>query len=625
MSTSSQQPSTMITQGLDILPRVNLNRKVNESTNMINNDEGLYPTDSDNKDYLFENESQEIQVPSLLLNPKINEEYHAYSDDHFYHPTSMEGIKQEESNDVSTEEAIYTASIISKRTKKIRKPSQPDSILHALAPPSHILKARRLSKSNQDESPTGEMKRKRSMVTDYQKELVNHSAVSPRFMTLRKLSEVTALPSQTFSPLNNINQDVPPVPRLPSSHLTPASSPPPSVATLPNTNPVKRELDQDLLLPSGIDSIIEAQLQHHLGQLVWRVSESHVEACRFWDEQKNQVFGFASTMISHIEQEMQQKLDNLINAKKDTVTMKQELEWHQQQLAEKNCQLHELETLRIRNSELEKQHEIDVAIIKSQQLDKEKLENRLQKYEEEGKSTLNEKFQMRLYDLKAQNKQLKIHVARIEQVNRKLNQQVEEYKAKVEIKKEEKEESTLNLKRMSDSVSASNDKQKKQEHADVITWAEIMESEDEAKKAVEQWTKKYKDLEQTHKSVVLQLEKEQETNQNRLTEKDQEIRQLKQVENIHRAQLDCLQSELKKAQQQQTKPSKHCGCCRYHKQASPRASAREQSFIAQDGYLTFTAEINGRLSKYSVKIPKEQVHVSKRPSLNPNAPSWRQL
>lgn len=35
MSTSSQHQSTMITQGLDILPRVNLNRKVNESTNMV--------------------------------------------------------------------------------------------------------------------------------------------------------------------------------------------------------------------------------------------------------------------------------------------------------------------------------------------------------------------------------------------------------------------------------------------------------------------------------------------------------------------------------------------------------------------------------------------------------------
>jgi hypothetical protein len=32
------------------------------------------------------------------LNPKINEEYHAYSDDNFYHPTSIEGIKQEESS-----------------------------------------------------------------------------------------------------------------------------------------------------------------------------------------------------------------------------------------------------------------------------------------------------------------------------------------------------------------------------------------------------------------------------------------------------------------------------------------------------------------------------------------------
>lgn len=481
--------STLSHSQSDISPRVN--RKVNENTKM-NLLFDKQDTESEDDTYSFE---QEIQVPSSLL--EGNNEYHAYSDNTSYHPTSLEDTSVHfqqltDTDSISAEEALYTASVFSKQAKK--------SVPHALAPPSHNLKARRLSKTV-DESSSVEMSRKRSIVNDYQKELANHSAVSPRFMTLRKLSEVTALPAQPI-------ETQPPVPLLPSSHLTPASSP-------PMTHKVLAKETNDL---SGIDSIIEAQLQYHLGQMAWRVSESHVEARRFWEEQKNQVFGFASTMIDRIEREMQSRLS-------DTLDLKRELDWHRQQLAEKQCQLHELEILRIRNSELEKQHELDVTMIQNQQMDKDRLQRRLSRYED----------------------------------------------------------APLVKKRMSKTQHASN-------------WAEMMESEDEVNKKVEVWVKKYKDLERNQQDMGARLERERS--------EGEELR----------IELENLKVELGK--------KKHCACCKFQKPETRNSSqGRAQSFIAQDGYLTFTAEINGQLSKYSVKIPKEQ---AKRASLNPNAPPWRQ-
>lgn len=168
-----------------------------------------------------------------MLDPKSSQSdsvYHAYSDNTCYHPTSFEGIKEEPSGNevikyiknilfilkliigrfrtislddtdsLSVQEAVYTASVFSNRIpmKSRRSSSQADSILHALAPPSHTLKARRLSKNNDPEPDQGEMKRKRSIVHEYQKELSSHSAVSPRFMTLRKLSEVTVVSNRIY-------------------------------------------------------------------------------------------------------------------------------------------------------------------------------------------------------------------------------------------------------------------------------------------------------------------------------------------------------------------------------------------------------------------------------------------
>lgn len=82
--------------------------------------------------------------------------------------------------------------------------------MNALGPPSHVLKARRLSKniiSSSSSTPITPVKslstnsvsikdkRKPSIVNNYSKELCdsNNSAVSPRFMALRKLSEVTTV------------------------------------------------------------------------------------------------------------------------------------------------------------------------------------------------------------------------------------------------------------------------------------------------------------------------------------------------------------------------------------------------------------------------------------------------
>ncbi len=115
-----------------------------------------------------------------------------------YHSLSLDDV-----NSLSAQEALYTASVFATRAKNTRRSSsQADSILHALTPPSHALKARRFSKNNHTEPSTTaapvEMSRQHSLVSECQKELSNHSAVSPRFMSLRKLSEVTNVSIQGY-------------------------------------------------------------------------------------------------------------------------------------------------------------------------------------------------------------------------------------------------------------------------------------------------------------------------------------------------------------------------------------------------------------------------------------------
>lgn len=143
-----------------------------------------------------------MEVPSLMLDSKP-EDSEAFNYSTYRH-ASYDGLIEQRSgryhslslddDSLSAQEALYTSAYVrSQRTR--RSSSQADSILHALTPPSHALKARRFSKNN--EAGVG-MSRKRSLVSEYQKEFSNHSAVSPRFMTLRKLSEVTTVSPHTI-------------------------------------------------------------------------------------------------------------------------------------------------------------------------------------------------------------------------------------------------------------------------------------------------------------------------------------------------------------------------------------------------------------------------------------------
>lgn len=110
-------------------------------------------------------------------------------------------------------ENILEDNLYERKSSFSRRPSQLQqemTSLNALCPPSHVLKARRLSKNTPKTSvsspivpsmstsstSTAARNRKPSIVENYSKEFSSNSAVSPRFMALRKLSEVTAVSNQ---------------------------------------------------------------------------------------------------------------------------------------------------------------------------------------------------------------------------------------------------------------------------------------------------------------------------------------------------------------------------------------------------------------------------------------------
>lgn len=110
-------------------------------------------------------------------------------------------------NTVSTNvENTLEDNLYERKSSFSRRPSQllqERTSLNALCPPSHVLKARRLSKtiiksSNSTPITVKDKNRKPSVVDNYTKEFSNNSAVSPRFMALRKLSEVTNVSNITI-------------------------------------------------------------------------------------------------------------------------------------------------------------------------------------------------------------------------------------------------------------------------------------------------------------------------------------------------------------------------------------------------------------------------------------------
>lgn len=408
---------------------------------------------------------------------------------------------------------------------------------------------------------------------------------------------------------------MPPVPQIPSTYQSTTAATA-AQEEKPNKSP-KASADNDQLL-DRIDSVIESQLQFHLGQIVWRASESHLDARRFWEEQKKEMFGFAATLIDRMETQvdMQRRMtfESITSAgpiEKEEVNIalqQKELSLYKSKYTEAKRQLFELEVLKTRNAELEKQHEVDLKTIK--QLKEEAIQQKPNTKHDNAKETIDDKP---TYDLKAKNTQLKNQLKHLQEINQQLLEQTTVYE-------QDKKRHTLEIEQLKEQLSQQQQQRKVQPSASTTTtvdgidcsedfgktnkkpgkqmdnWADMMESEDEAKKSADEWAQKYRELQTSYFEACMKLEKKQvhsddekkifDLNQS-LMEKDETIRHLKQAEEVNKIQLNYLQMELNKC----------------HEKKKKKAPVNNGGYTTEDGYLTFTTEINGQPSKYTIKIP----------------------
>lgn len=506
--------------------------------------------------------------------------------------------------------------------------------------------------------------------------------------------------------------------------------------------------DNENRILARIDDIIETQLQFHLGQVIWRASESHLEARKFWEEQKKEMFGFAATLVDRMEvqEDMTRRmtLDSLnikaaTNEQKGTSveSLKKEIALCKSNIEK---QLVEIEHLKTKKTELEKQHEIDVISMSKQWEDKDATLKKLKELELLHSNSKKPK-NIQIANLEAENKQLKLQMKKIDKVNRQLVEETSNLKLDItsrdqEIKQmkqqiAELKSASFGKRKASTSTTGDNPNGKNSEN-----WADIMESEDEAKKSAEEWASKYRELQSSYFEVCLQLEKLKKNgtpseDEKRLLDlsqtimaKNEEIRHLKQAENVNRIQMDYMQKELDKYQRSASpltdveeklrhkslrankrksqhrkstppvlnveeessnqeatpklKENKLAATVNISRPATPQKKHEEEvqseqknfspqpsevkdqatpsssssDYVTENGYLTFTTEINGVLSNYSIKlptgyyssssknkqiksnktnttnIPKNTTHVKQEPKakknkLNPNAPAWK--
>lgn len=391
-------------------------------------------------------------------------------------------------------------------------------------------------------------------------------------------------------------------------------------------------------------------MQFHLGQIVWRASESHLDARKFWEEQKKEMFGFAATLIDRMETQvdMQRRMifESITSSspiEKEEINLaiqQKELSMYKTKYTEAKRQLFEYEVLKTRNLELEKQHEIDLKSIK--QLTEEQQQKPDVK-KDINKEPINDKS---MFDLKAQNTQLKNQLKHMQEINQQLLEQttiyeqdkkkqtteIEQLKEQVSQRHQRKVQPSTSTTTTVDGIDCSEDFGKKQEKK-MDNWADMMESEDEAKKSADEWAQKYRELQASYFEACMKLEKKQVQSDDEkkiydlgqsVIEKDEIIRHLKQAENVNKIQLNYLQIELNK----------------YHEKKRKKIPSDNGGYTTEDGYLTFTTEINGQPSKYTIKIPNvnhgsnqhfhhrypavgKPTSNSNKTRLNPNASEWK--
>ncbi|KAI8147454.1 hypothetical protein BJV82DRAFT_595516 [Fennellomyces sp. T-0311] len=380
----------------------------------------------------------------------------------------------------------------------------------SLRPPPHLMRSRRQSRTTQQserQTPPADGLEARSQASSKNS---STSAVSPRFMALRKLSE-----SGLITPYAK-----PPPP-----------PPPPTAHSSSENSSVSDGLNEQRLI-DRIDELIETRLKTNMSEILWRATESHRDARRFWEEQRRDMLELGASILHRLSNqsvkkeegvEEEQELDTL---RKLRIDLENEVSGYQ---LKEIAQQSEIQSLQHRNKELEKE--------------------------------------MDLY--RERNAELEEQLSRLTKV-------AQDRLCVTETRDVQTEEIT-----------------------ETVEWADLV--------ADEEWADKYRELESRYDAATAKI--------------------------AHlESQLASVRLSMPTGSATPT-PTPAMIKQRKHKSMTPvpsakerKASHRQSYFMNEEGQLTFTTEINGRLSQFTVKVPgKEDVVTPASPpsKLNPLAPAWK--
>ncbi|KAI9257235.1 hypothetical protein BDA99DRAFT_133768 [Phascolomyces articulosus] len=469
----------------------------------------------------------------------------------------------------------------------------------SLRPPPHLMRSRRQSRTTQQGiTESRSMNNLQQQIssssalsdgpeTKSQASSKNSStsAVSPRFMALRKLSEV-ALMAPYSKP--------PPPPPPPTTQSSSENS---SIA--PDTTDLNYNLNEQRLL-ERIDDLIESRLKSNISEILWRATESHRDARRFWEEQRRDMLELGSSILHKLsntadqlkhqqyrerkegeEEEEEQELENL---RKLRIDLENEVSGYQlKQIAQQT----EIQSMRHRNLELEKEVEA---------------------------------YRQRNSDLEAQVARLGVHHG---------SNVVQDRPCVTPVTVETRDVQTDNI-------------------GIIMDWADVV--------AEEEWANKYSELESRYDIA-----------NNKIAELEKKLSLQQRQQHSHHYQQRPTSRSATRSPLSQSRPASSMALVapplslttnntpatstratsppvsskqRKHKSMTPttpnnkerKASHRQSYFMNEEGHLTFTTEINGRLSQYTVKLPGKEGnsnhsnnnnYYNNSTKLNPLAQPWK--
>lgn len=317
----------------------------------------------------------------------------------------------------------------------------------------------------------------------------------------------------------------------------------------------------------SIDEIVQSRLKESISEIVWRATESHREARRFYEDQKREILELGASILTRLDRQLvgtttrqdTDEEDELDMLRKQRIELESEI--NAQQL-KSIAQASELEALKEETAELRKQ--LDT------------LRQRITTRDVKGPCV-----------------------------------------------------SAVDVQPQTDPVMTPKQDDKSPDWADVVSGEEI-------------WEQKYHELECKYTALVQErpdlekrisiLEKENKrllASTPPLTVIDQPTTAIAAGTRRHYNTMD--------------RQRKHRSMMAPPVSTSPTPSnqsrtlrntndqqQRQSYFMNEQGHLTFTTEINGRLSQYTVKLPtKDDGHHSSKSNhggtsrLNPNAPAWK--